>query len=114
MIDITVQELLELLDHRYGTTSIMKTLPLVASNQPEYLNVEGCAALTGYKPDYIRQLVFQRAIPFYKNRKLLRFLRSEIINWMCAKKVTPTSDRAQSHVSGSDIQLIPAIRRHKK
>jgi excisionase family DNA binding protein len=63
----------------------------------DFMNVKECALLTGYKPDYIRQLVFKRAIPFHKNpkRKPVRFKRFEILAWMATKKFTPIDEQSK-------------------
>lgn len=68
--------------------------------QPELMDVEACSALTGYSAGYIRQLVFKRAIPFYKNenRKPVRFKRSEILAWMVEKKFQPIESLADEHI----------------
>jgi hypothetical protein len=70
------------------------------SIEPELIGIVACSILTGYKPNYIRQLVFKRAIPFYKtkNRKPIRFKRTEILQWMSGKKITPINEQAENYL----------------
>jgi predicted DNA-binding transcriptional regulator AlpA len=70
------------------------------SIEPEFIGIAACSLLTGYKPNYLRQLVFKRAIPFYKakNRKPVRFKRSEILAWMSEKKTLPIADLVDNYL----------------
>ncbi len=76
--------------------------------QPELMDVEACSALTGYSSGYIRQLVFKRAIPFYKrdNGRPLRFKRSEILSWMVDKKFQPIESLADEHIQSTSKRRI--------
>ena len=98
LIDATLGDLLEILDHRYLT----KSLPVEESQpaQSDFINIKSCAVLTGYSEGYIRQLIFRREIPFYKteNRKPVRFKKSEILLWMSEKKFIPLDERSDNYV----------------
>ena len=90
--ELTWGEIISDLDERYGKQAMLKVIPANPASG-DFMNVKECAILTGYKPDYIRQLVFKKAIPYHKNPKLkpVRFKREEILAWMTSKKFTPIS-----------------------
>jgi len=98
LIDITVGELIELLDGRY-------TNKKQQSQQTDtFLKVDDCATITGYTEEYIRQLVFKRKIPFTKlNNGTLRFIKKDIIDWMGNNKSTPTEVAAQHYIETTTI-----------
>lgn len=102
--ELTWGEIVADLDERYskGTVTPVKQLYLNPVSEG-FINVKECAALTGYAEDYIRQLVFKRAIPFHKNpkRKPLRFKRAEILEWMATKKFTPIEQLAEEHMENN-------------
>ena len=77
------------------------------SVQSEMIDVENCSSLTGYTPGYIRQLVFKRAIPFYKgkNRRPVKFKRTEIVSWMTERKFTPLDEQADNYLHNKSIPL---------
>ena len=105
--ELTWGEVVSDLDERYG-----KNIPLSfahpAMTTKEFMTIQECAALTGYKPDYIRQMVFKRKIPFHKNpnRKPIRFKREEILHWMATKKFTPIDELADTYISGGKKRAI--------
>lgn len=105
--DLTWGEIVTDLDERYGKGGTVLAAKQVYLNPATdgFLNVKECAALTGYAEDYIRQLVFKRAIPFHKNPKLkpIRFKRAEILEWMATKKFTPIGELAEEYISGNSI-----------
>ena len=72
-----------------------------------FLNIDQCATLTGYKPGYIRQLVFKQAIPFFKSkgRKPVRFKEAEILAWMADKKFTPINEQADDYLEVNNLKL---------
>ena len=96
---MTLGELIEILDQREAVAKTKQNL----SSPKEYMNVSECADLTGYSPEYIRQLVFKRKIPFHKrpDRKPLRFRRSDVIEWMAGKKYSPINDLVDEYISKS-------------
>jgi predicted DNA-binding transcriptional regulator AlpA len=93
-------EIITDLEERYGKNTALHS---ITANPVErdFMNVEECASLTGYTPGYIRQLVFKRAIPFYKNPALkpVRFKCSEILEWMATKKFTPITEQAENYIA---------------
>ena len=89
IIDLTLGEFAAFLEEKWNALkSHSKDSP--PAKESEFMNVAECAAFTGYKPGYIRQLVFYQKIPYHQNRKPLKFKRSEIIDWMeteCKKTI---------------------------
>ena len=99
LIDITVAELVTYLDNRYTEKQMNTTKPL-------FIKSKECAMLTGYKEEYIRQLVFKKKIPFHKaNNGSLRFLESEIIAWMQANKRLPNDVLAQAFMDNNPLNI---------
>jgi len=99
--ELTLGEVLDAWDARFGTkpsNQHMQSNPILN----EFMTLKECASLTGYKPGYIRQLIFKRAIPFHKNPKLkpVRFKRIEILEWMASKKFEPINDMADNYLEG--------------
>ena len=100
VIDLTVKHLFKLLDDRYGGTG-KDTNTNSGPQLPEYMDIKACAELTGYTVGYLRQLVHRRAIPFHKkpNFKPVRFLRSEILEFIGGKKYAPINEMADDYLS---------------
>lgn len=99
IIDLSVGELLQLLDERYITNQTGKTIFENAESKSDFLNVKQCAILTGYKEDYIRQLVSKKKIPYFKVQDhSVRFSKKEVTNWMTTKKYKPVSARVQQYI----------------
>jgi predicted DNA-binding transcriptional regulator AlpA len=105
LIDITVKELINILDNRYGQTPSLDVSAKASVAPGEFLNIHQCAQLTGYSPAYIRQLTFKKAIPYHKNPKLkpIRFKRAELLEWMATKKFTPINDQADAYISKNSV-----------
>ena len=101
IIDVTWGQAIQELDARYGLLNSRYGNIMPAKSADTFLNIKDCAALTGYSPGYIRQLVFKRAIPFHKNPNLkpVRFKRDEILAWMGTKKFTPIDEQAEDYIS---------------
>lgn len=109
--ELTWGEIVADLDERYSKGTVAPVKQLFLNPVAEgFLNVKECAALTGYAEDYIRQLVFKRAIPFHKNPKLkpVRFKRAEILEWMATKKFAPIGELAEEYISENSIIRKPA------
>jgi predicted DNA-binding transcriptional regulator AlpA len=100
LIDLTWGEVVLELDRRYNSPVSAANHSLAMQGSGVFLNTHECAAITGYTPGYIRQLVFKRDIPFYKskNRKPVRFKESEILLWMADRKFTPIDELADDYV----------------
>lgn len=47
----------------------------------QLLDVNGVAAMLGCKPCYVRRLVWERRIPYYKIGKFVRFDLEEVEAW---------------------------------
>jgi len=104
IIDLSVIELLNILDERYVITSKDKNLSNSAVLKSDFLNVKKCAELTGYAEDYIRQLISNKKIPFYKVQDhTIRFSKKEIIEWMTTRKYTPVAKRAQDYINTNEL-----------
>ena len=105
---MTLGELLDALNTEKPGCKCQNTMVDNIHSLKEYMNASECAVLTGYSPDYIRQLVFKRQIPFHKraDRKPVRFKREEIAEWMAGKKYSPITDMADDYIAKS-----PQIRR---
>ena len=99
LIDMTWGEVALELDRRYNSSTATNH-SLAMESSGVFLNTHQCAAITGYTPGYIRQLVFKREIPFYKskNRKPVRFKESEILVWMAERKFTPIAEQADNYL----------------
>ncbi|MCX6210373.1 MAG: helix-turn-helix domain-containing protein [Bacteroidetes bacterium] len=104
IIDLSVVELLNILDERYVIIPKDKNLSDSAVLKSDFLNVKKCAELTGYTEEYIRQLVFKEKIPFYKVQDhTIRFSKREIIEWMTTKKYIPVAKRAQDYINRNEL-----------
>jgi len=104
IIDFTWAEFTEAFEAQYGHLfKIHSNCPIPRKESQEFINITECATLTGYKPDYIRQLVFRKKIPFYKNpnRKPIRFQRDEVLQWMATKKFVPIDELADNYFGRS-------------
>jgi predicted DNA-binding transcriptional regulator AlpA len=101
--ELTWGEIITDLDERYWRNTALHSITTNAGER-DFINVNECAALTGYSPGYIRQLVFKRAIPFHKNPKLkpVRFKRVEILDWMASKKFTPITEQAENYIEANN------------
>lgn len=65
------------------------------ANNDRNIKVQECAEITGYKEDYVRQLVFKKEIPFFKqNNQSLRFSYNEIVDWNHSRKYIPIADNS--------------------
>lgn len=64
---------------------------MTASNAPSHLlSIADAAARLGVTERYIRRLVYERRVPFYKVGRLVRFRSSELDRWLEARRVGPT------------------------
>src|SRR5579863_5762417 len=102
--ELTWCEIITDLDERYRENIALHSMRANPAER-EFINVKECAAITGYTLGYIRQLVFKRAIPFHKNPRLkpVRFRKSEILEWMAAKKFVPTEALAENYIMENQL-----------
>ena len=59
-----------------------------------FVTIEEISRLTGFPVRSIYQFVHENDIPFYKKRRRLRFVESEVIGWMREGKRKPRTKRA--------------------
>lgn len=57
------------------------------------MNIDQVAEYLNVKPRFVRRLVTERRIPFYKVGKFVRFDRAEIRSWSIETRITPVSER---------------------
>ena len=103
LIDLTAAEFISLLLEGLSTQKLPQK---TTAAPPDVLTTREVARLTGYSEDHVRQLAHKRQIPFFKGegRKPLRFLRTEVTEWMLGRKYTPLDDLAEAHVNGNPIR----------
>lgn len=56
---------------------------------PEWLDRDGVAALLGYKPAYVSELVRHRGLPCTKVGRKMRFSRREVEAWISLNATPP-------------------------
>ena len=66
------------------------------SSDCEFLNVKDAAQFLGVSVDTIYSWTFKRVIPHYKLGKLVKFKRSELIQYMESNRVEPFRVDAQN------------------
>jgi len=54
-----------------------------------YLDIAGLAEELDIKPCFVRRLVWERRIPYYKVGKFVRFDLNEIYAWVESRRVDP-------------------------
>jgi excisionase family DNA binding protein len=59
------------------------------SSGANYLDVPGASALLGVDECFVRRLVWERRIPYYKVGKYVRFDRAEVLEWVESNRVAP-------------------------
>lgn len=69
----------------------LERLERVATLQKAVLDINETAMLTGYSVKYLRLLISQRGIPFYRRGNRLFFCRAEVENWMMQQRI-PTKE----------------------
>ncbi len=67
----------------------MTDTKVVKNDDVEFLGVQEASKLIGVSADFIYKLTMQKRIPHYKLGKLLKFKRSEILQFMEGKRVEP-------------------------
>ncbi len=84
IFNLTISELQSLIDE--GVKKALEKLRCVKScqnsQQNEILNLDEASKLTRLAKSTIYGLVSQRKIPFFKRGRVLRFKRSELIEWI--------------------------------
>ena len=59
------------------------------SSGANYLDVPGASALLGVDECFVRRLVWERRITYYKLGKYVRFDRAELLEWVESNRVAP-------------------------
>lgn len=88
---ITMDDIAARLDRLERATALSKNV----------LTVDEVAMLTGYSVKYLRLLISQRQLPFYRRGNRVFFCRAEVENWMMGQRIP----------SNKEIQIAAA--RHK-
>ena len=72
---------------------------LTALSAKNVLDINDTASLTGYSVKYLRLLISQRSIPFYRRGNRLFFCRAEVENWMMGQRI-PTNEEIVIKANG--------------
>lgn len=67
------------------------------------LDINETAMLTGYSVKYLRLLISQRSIPFYRRGNRLYFCRAEVEDWMMGERI-PTQEETRIKARGYRIK----------
>jgi excisionase family DNA binding protein len=60
-----------------------------ASTTNTLLDVSDAAELLGVTERFVRRLVAERRIPFYKIGKFIRFKPTDVVDWVDARRIEP-------------------------
>lgn len=60
------------------------------------LTIDEVAMLTGYTVKYLRLIIAQHQLPYYRRGNRLYFCRTEVENWMMAKRI-PSNDELMAN-----------------
>ena len=77
----------------------------VSFPQKQFMTIIEAASYTSFSPNYLYQLVHQRAIPVYKPGRKLFFKISEIDAWISNSKQKSISEIQQEAIYGSTSNL---------
>lgn len=79
----------------------------------DVINVDECAALTGFSPAHIYRLVSQNEIPHYKpTGKTILFKKPEIIEWLFRIRISTNEEiesKAATYIVKSNLKKKRAI-----
>lgn len=67
----------------------MSDIKVVKDDDCGFLGVQEASKLIGVSADFIYKLTMQKRIPHYKLGKLLKFKKSEVLQFMEEKRVEP-------------------------
>ena len=84
IFNLTISELLAIIDEavRNAIRNLKCTKSCAQTVQNEIMNLSETAELTHLSKSTVYGLVSQRKIPFFKQGKILRFKRSELMAWI--------------------------------
>ncbi len=74
---ITLEDIAARLDNLERSAALAKNV----------LNIGEVALLTGYSVKYLRLMVSQHQLPYYRRGNRLFFCRAEVENWMMAQRI---------------------------
>ena len=77
----------------------LERLERMAATQKNVLDINETAMLTGYTVKYLRLLISQRNIPYYRRGNRLFFCRADIENWMMQQRIQ-TNDEIRIKANG--------------
>lgn len=70
-------------------------MQIMKDTDSEYLNVTQAATLLGVSVDTIYSWTMRKTIPFYKLGRLVRFKKSELMEFIEGKKIEPCKNDYQ-------------------
>lgn len=77
----------------------LERLERLATLNKAVLDINETAMLTGYSVKYLRLLIAQRNIPYYRRGNRLFFCRAELENWMMQQRI-PTTEEMRIKANG--------------
>lgn len=99
LIDLSVDEFFTAMEERNQHHAKKYNDQTIILAGDRNIKVKECAKITGYKEGYVRQLVFKKAIPYFKqNNRSLRFSYNEIVAWTQLRKHMPIEEAAQRYI----------------
>jgi excisionase family DNA binding protein len=72
---------------------------LTALSSKDVLDIKDTSMLTGYSVKYLRLLISQRNIPYYRRGNRLYFNRAEVEDWMMGERI-PTQEEMNIKAMG--------------
>ncbi len=76
--------------HRSWALSVRMLEVRPAKHHPVLLSITDAAIHLGVTERYVRRLVYERRVPFYKVGRLVRFRETELDQWLEASRVEPS------------------------
>lgn len=70
----------------------LERLERLATLNKSVLDINETAMLTGYSVKYLRLLIAQRNIPYYRRGNRLFFCRAELEGWMMQQRIPTTEE----------------------
>lgn len=71
---------------------------MTALSAKNVLDINEAAMLTGYTVKYLRLLIAQHALPYYRRGNRLFFCRAEVENWMMGQRI-PSNEEINAKAS---------------
>jgi excisionase family DNA binding protein len=83
---ITLEDIAARLDNLERSAALAKNV----------LTIDEVALLTGYTVKYLRLIIAQHQLPYYRRGNRLYFCRAEVENWMMAQRI-PSNDELMAN-----------------